>query len=615
MKERDGCFIEIVVATILIFWLFIDCDPIYLYATLLILFVIYFIALIVSDYKSKKEGEQLTSEIIELTKQKASAELELSHAKGLLSKVKEAEDIKKQIEEYVNNLPKAIKDLPHLYSDIKMVYLKKDYEEGLKKGRWGYKTVDALTDRISKAETNTQLLRALLYKLDVFLLDLGVCTPLGKRLKLIINEIDSNGVSISFDLKRGDELIRLKKQELNAIQRRIDALSNSEKVLEYKSTEGAYNTLCKKCEDLEQEQKYLNETILELIENKVALQKENYILEREIQNFVEGKKLLVSQANTTHEVLSLMAKEWAEYECMLWDKAIAYLLIKKRPIKFESATELRQNLTKYKNEVFARCREVEYKYNYIQSLFPDLQKYIDENVVEEVDVDASDVYEDRREKYLSKEEWLQLSETEKSQLALDRYNERRKRTNAQVGRDYEEYIAYLFRKQLKGCEVIMFGEQRGLSDLGRDLIVRHKEKAYIVQCKRWSVDREIREKHIMQLFGTTIEYCWDAKKKGIHPLEIVGKTIIPVFVTTAQLSETARQFAEKLSVTVAIEPNGDYPQIKCNVGREGEKIYHLPFDQQYNKVIIEPEKGEFMAWTVEEAEQRGFRRAKKYYNV
>ena len=71
----------------------------------------------------------------------------------------------------------------------------------------------------------------------------------------------------------------------------------------------------------------------------------------------------------------------------------------------------------------------------------------------------------------------------------------------------------------------------------------------------------------------------------------------------------------------------DYPRIKCNVGRDSygfkTKIYHLPFDQQYDNVIIEPQKGECFAFTVEEAENKGFRRAytwhgkaqntKKYY--
>lgn len=47
-------------------------------------------------------------------------------------------------------------------------------------------------------------------------------------------------------------------------------------------------------------------------------------------------------------------------------------------------------------------------------------------------------------------------------------------------------------------------------------------------------------------------------------------------------------------------------------GRTREKIYHLPFDQQYDKVVIEPERGEFYADSVATAEARGFRRAFRY---
>lgn len=330
---------------------------------------------------------------------------------------------------------------------------------------------------------------------------------------------------------------------------------------------------------------------------------------------VVSARVNLSKECSTPEVLQKISYVWANYKFLKWEKAVDALEMKSRPISEETAAEFRQRLSVYKKEIYSKYKEYQYKYDYLISLFPEIQEYIDGNVEQNAVEDVYAEYEDRREKYLSKEEWSQLSETEKTQLALDRYNERRKRTNAQVGRDYEEYIAYLFRKQLRGCEVIMFGEQRGLSDLGRDLIVRYKDKTYIVQCKRWSVDREIKEKHIMQLFGTTIEYCWDMKRRGVHPLDMVGKSVIPVFVTTAKLSDTARQFAEKLDVVVAEVPNGDYPQIKCNIGREGERIFHLPFDQQYNRVIIEREKGEFMAWTVKEAEEKGFRRAKKYYNV
>ena len=43
----------------------------------------------------------------------------------------------------------------------------------------------------------------------------------------------------------------------------------------------------------------------------------------------------------------------------------------------------------------------------------------------------------------------------------------------------------------------------------------------------------------------------------------------------------------------------------------GDKIYHLPFDQQYDRCIIN-EPGEFYASTVAEAEKAGFRRAMRW---
>ncbi len=60
---------------------------------------------------------------------------------------------------------------------------------------------------------------------------------------------------------------------------------------------------------------------------------------------------------------------------------------------------------------------------------------------------------------------------------------------------------------------------------------------------------------------------------------------------------------------------GSYPCIKCNIGRSesGEtKIYHLPFDQQYDATKIK-NRGEFYAMTVKEAEDAGFRRTFKWF--
>lgn len=47
----------------------------------------------------------------------------------------------------------------------------------------------------------------------------------------------------------------------------------------------------------------------------------------------------------------------------------------------------------------------------------------------------------------------------------------------------------------------------------------------------------------------------------------------------------------------------------------GERVYHLPFDQQYDTTVIEPDRGELYAATVAEAEELGFRRAWRWRPV
>lgn len=92
--------------------------------------------------------------------------------------------------------------------------------------------------------------------------------------------------------------------------------------------------------------------------------------------------------------------------------------------------------------------------------------------------------------------------------------------------------------------------------------------------------------------------------------ELLGN-IIPEFVTSTSLSPRSRDFASILDVRIRENfPLGDYPMIKCNISRRGgDRLYHLPFDQQYDRTIIEPSQGEFYAQSVNDAELKGFRRA------
>ena len=92
----------------------------------------------------------------------------------------------------------------------------------------------------------------------------------------------------------------------------------------------------------------------------------------------------------------------------------------------------------------------------------------------------------------------------------------------------------------------------------------------------------------------------------------IKKKVVPMIVTSYILSDKAKEFAKYLNVDVVEHFQiKDYPRIKCNIGKDG-KIYHLPMDQQYDKVIIGDQSGEFYAWTIKEAEQKGFRRAYKW---
>lgn len=85
-----------------------------------------------------------------------------------------------------------------------------------------------------------------------------------------------------------------------------------------------------------------------------------------------------------------------------------------------------------------------------------------------------------------------------------------------------------------------------------------------------------------------------------------------VFVTSTSLSPVAKRAAEWLGIEVRenIRLDKSYPMIKCNINQSTkEKIFHLPFDQQYDRTKIIPELGECYVQAVADAEQMGFRRA------
>ncbi|MDI9520872.1 MAG: restriction endonuclease [Bacillota bacterium] len=183
--------------------------------------------------------------------------------------------------------------------------------------------------------------------------------------------------------------------------------------------------------------------------------------------------------------------------------------------------------------------------------------------------------------YLSKEEYAVLSETERNQLALDRYKKSHNRTKWQIGRDYELYVGYKYTQ--KGYDVDYFGSYMGIEDLGRDLIAKKNDEILIIQCKYWSAKKKIHEKHVNQLYGTMVSYCIE------H--QVNKSKVKAILVTNIELSPMAKKMASYLGVEYFENyESGDYPCIKCNIGRgeygETTRIYHLPFDQQYDSTKI-----------------------------
>ncbi|MDD2445888.1 MAG: restriction endonuclease [Clostridia bacterium] len=255
-------------------------------------------------------------------------------------------------------------------------------------------------------------------------------------------------------------------------------------------------------------------------------------------------------------------------------------------------------------------RHMMYKYEMLLQLFPELSNYVDDfdsiKQLENIEsIESLQENYDRVQMYVSKEEYSRLSIDDRNQLALDRYINGQK-TKWQIGRDYELYCGREYEEE--GWEVEYIGMEKKLNDMGRDLIAIKGNTHLVIQCKNWKQGNLIHEKHITQLFGTTIEYGMNM------PEHIIVK---PVFITNIQLSDSAKRFANKLGVIIRENfPLEEFPRIKCNINRNEygseSKIYHLPFDQQYDRTKISKE-GEFYALTVKEAVSAGFRRAFKYY--
>ncbi|MDE2492181.1 MAG: restriction endonuclease [Elusimicrobia bacterium] len=324
------------------------------------------------------------------------------------------------------------------------------------------------------------------------------------------------------------------------------------------------------------------------------------------QKYHDEARKIISEAAAE---LPWLARALAQYETMFDFEMGRHLANKKHPAPTaaQQVKEIAAQSRRYREEFHVARLRLEY----YEELFPWLVEYIDVSLDELLELvrkdNLTDESQDPVSRYLAPGEFRSLSISDRNQRALDHYLSRKK-SPWELGRDYERYIGYRYERQ--GYSVEYHGISEGLSDLGRDLIIRSKDEVKIIQCKYWAAHKEIHEKHIAQLFGTTVKFAIENNLQW-------GTGVRGVLITSTKLSSMAKSFASALGVEFQESvPLEKYPIIKCNIGREADgapsRIYHLPMDQQYDKTRI-AKAGEFYASSVAEAVSHGFRRAWRWH--
>lgn len=318
-----------------------------------------------------------------------------------------------------------------------------------------------------------------------------------------------------------------------------------------------------------------------------------------------------------------LAQAYADYFGIRDSKMASYL--EDRPHPAPKAAEEHRQIAKERREAEKAARIADHLLQYCRFLAPWLDEYIGMEA-EELDIIIKEIHaswEKREEEFdeevkrqVGPKKYEGLTPNEKLQKKLDWYWGKSNKSNWQIGRDYERYIGYLYEQ--KGWNVYYHGK-KGYEDLGRDLICKKVNVVEIIQCKYWAREKIIHEKHIYYLFGTTVEYFLENfggqenLQLALFPNLVQKRNVTPKLIITIEVSPKAAQVAKVLGVVIEKIPFERYPSVKCNVSRRTEeKIYHLPFDQQYDTTLIEEERLERYVETVEEAEALGFRHAYRW---
>ena len=254
-----------------------------------------------------------------------------------------------------------------------------------------------------------------------------------------------------------------------------------------------------------------------------------------------------------------LAEAFADYYSLNDIRREEYLRVKSHPAY--SAAEVVREIKNEKKELLKSNKIIRYKINYFEKLFPWLTELIAESEEDEIPVEMENDNEDetdnedRVKNFLTPEEYRKLPSVERNQKALDRYLSNRNKSNWAIGRDYEMYVGYLYEQD--GYSIEYKGIIDGFDDLGRDIIAKKDGSVCIIQCKYWAQYKEIHEKHIFQLFGTSMEY-WiknynNKNKKSFEDFAkaLNDNTLRPIFFTSTSLSDRSKEMANALSIEIS----------------------------------------------------------------
>ena len=229
-----------------------------------------------------------------------------------------------------------------------------------------------------------------------------------------------------------------------------------------------------------------------------------------------------------------------------------------------------------------------------ESLYHDVARYID------VEAKKKQQVKKQMEQYRRYEKALKRKKDRENRL--ENYKNKKYLTPEEAGLRYERYIGYLL--EMQGYNVVYNGATKGKKDRGIDIIATYKDSTYLIQCKRYSEKHQVHENTLTQLIGTGSSFS------RRHPEYKNIKYIL--YTTNNNLDKEAQETLSLfLEIQHIIKPyDENYPMIKCNINSMKEKIYHLPNDAKYDMIKININTGECYCNTIEDAEKKGFRRAK-----